>query len=89
MYVNASCTCTGTKKNFPRLVRALRDAGVPESEVTIYNMLNASTNHPDMDKYPVTALPTFYFIRTSIAPVSVASQDTLSTIEAKVALLLK
>ncbi len=61
IYVNPSCTCTGTQKHFPRLSATLKAAGIPDSSITIFSMRNASTKQPYSDKYPVTTLPTFYF----------------------------
>ena len=65
IYVNPSCTCNGTQKHFPRLYSTLKAAGIPDSSITIYSMHNAATKQPYSAQYPVTALPTFYFINGS------------------------
>ncbi|MFN5867217.1 MAG: hypothetical protein ACK45R_09505 [Candidatus Kapaibacterium sp.] len=91
MYVNQACTCSGTLLHFPRLYSTLKAAGVPDSSMVVFNMLNAATPHPYADKYPVRVLPTFYFVRGAsndfrrVEPPT----DTLTRIDSLVAFTLK
>ncbi len=79
IYVNPSCSCNGTQFHFPDLVATLRAAGIPDSTVTIFSMRNAQTKQPYSDKYPVSALPTFYFVRQSTKVLSVVPVDGTSS----------
>lgn len=91
LYVNPSCTCTGTQKHFPHLYSTLKAAGIPDSTMIVLSMLNATTAQPYADKFPVRVLPTFYFVRSSgndtrkLEPPS----DTLSRIDSLAAVVLR
>ncbi len=79
VYVNPSCSCDGTHHHFPDLISTLRAAGIADSTVTIFSMRNAATKQPLSDKYPVTTLPTFYFVHQSSKVVSVIPPDGTTT----------
>lgn len=76
IYVNPSCACTGTQKQFPGIMKVLLESGVPESKFEIYSMLKTTNNHPHMNKIKVNDLPAFFVVRDSLALSSVL--DTLS-----------
>lgn len=91
LYVNPSCTCTGTQKHFPHLYSTLKAAGIPDSTMIVLSMLNATTVQPYADKLPVRVLPTFYFVRRTgndtrkLEPPT----DTLSRIDSLAAFTLR
>jgi hypothetical protein len=91
MYVNPSCTCNGTQKHFPRLYSALKAAGIPDSSMVVFSMLNTTTPQPYSDKYPVRVLPTFYFVRSASADIRKVEPpiDSLTRIDSLVAIALK
>ncbi len=68
IYVNPSCSCTGTKKRFPWIMRILQDAGVKEQDIIIVSMHNASDKQPFSGRFSVRGLPSF-FITKDEAPV--------------------
>ncbi len=68
LYVNPSCSCTGTKMRFPQTVRILLDAGVKEQDIIVVSMHNESDKQPFPDRFAVRGLPSF-FITKSDAPI--------------------
>jgi len=66
MYVKPSCSCDGTQKKFPYLVKSLRAAGVPDSEITIYSINKHTDKHPRMNELTLTDLPTFYLYKNGV-----------------------
>jgi hypothetical protein len=62
IYVNPTCTCEGTQKTFPKFIKTLREANIPESLITIYSMRSESTKQP-LSRFSVPSLPTFFIER--------------------------
>lgn len=91
LFVNPSCSCTGTQKHFPRLVSTLRAAGIPDSAVIVYSMRNAATKHENSERFPVQALPTFYVARGSanVGSPIVPPSDTTFKVDSALATLVK
>ncbi len=92
LFVNPSCSCVGTKKLFPHLVRVLREAGIPESYLKIYSMRSATDKLPEDVKtkgLTVTYLPTIY-IRNNDVTVKVITENPVnSTVEQEILLSLQ
>jgi hypothetical protein len=59
-FVNPSCSCDGTKKTFPRAIRILKDAGIPDDRIVIYSMRSHTDDHPLKDKFTLRGLPSIY-----------------------------
>lgn len=63
MFVNPSCSCTGTKKRFPWITRILNDAGVSENDIVVVSMQSESNKHPYMNRFTVRGLPSFFITK--------------------------
>lgn len=87
IFVNPSCSCTGTKKLFPHFIRVLREAGIPETYLKIYTMRSAEDKLPETVKtqgFSVAFLPTIY-IRNNGTNVKVITENPASsTIESEI-----
>ena len=59
-FVNPSCSCDGTKKTFPRAIRILKDAGIPDDRIVIYSMKSHTDDHPLKDKFQLRDLPSIF-----------------------------
>lgn len=90
IYVNPSCACSGTQFLFPSLMKCLISAGIPESNISIYSMIDAGYKHNMMDKYSVKILPScfinkngnYYSIIDSLNKYQVLNPtDTLNLVE--------
>ncbi|MCS7176833.1 MAG: hypothetical protein NZ960_04305 [Candidatus Kapabacteria bacterium] len=62
-YVEPTCSCVGTQKLFPRFLRILHAAGVPEGECEIYAMHTAADRHPHQHWLHIQTLPSFFITR--------------------------
>lgn len=76
IFVNPSCACTGTQKQFPSIMKVLIEAGVTENKLEIYSMLKTTNNHPYKNKLKINELPSFFIVKDSIPISSVL--DTLA-----------
>lgn len=74
LYVNPSCSCTGTQKLFPHTVRVLQEAGVTEQQMEIYSMRSTSDEHPHMSLMQVHRLPTIFVVRDGVVTGSFSEQ---------------
>ncbi len=63
LYVNPSCTCTGTKKRFPQTIRTLQEAGLTENDIVIVSMRSSKDKQPFSDRFTVRGLPSFFITR--------------------------
>ena len=76
LYVNPSCNCSGTQSLFPASVKVLHEAGIYEPRFKIYTMYSQSDNHPYMNHFTVTSLPSFFTIIDSLPNYSI--NDSMS-----------
>lgn len=76
IFVNPSCACTGTQKQFPAIMKILSESSIPENKLEIYSMIKTSNNHPHRSKLKINELPSFFIARDSINMSSVL--DTLA-----------
>lgn len=80
LYVNPSCACTGTQKQFPASIKILHESGIDEPRFKIYSMYSEGDNHPDMTRFRVNDLPTFFNRRDSIPVYSIMDSLTFYSI---------
>ena len=71
LYVNPSCSCTGTQKMFPSSIKILQAAGINEPQFKIYMMYLETDNHPYMNNFKVNDLPCFFTISDNIPDYSI------------------
>ncbi len=74
-FVNPSCSCIGTKKTFPHVIRILKDAGVPDANIVIYSMKSFTDNHPLKDKFTLRGLPSIFITVNGNAKYSIEVID--------------
>ncbi len=75
VYVKPTCSCKGTQKLFPQVMKTLMAANIPMRCITIYSMRSSSDKHPMMDKFVVTTLPVFYITRNDSIRSSIMDVD--------------
>lgn len=75
VYVKPTCSCKGTQKLFPQVMKTLMAANIPMRCVTIYSMRTTSDKHPHMDQMMVSELPTFYVTRNDSIRASIQNVD--------------
>lgn len=75
VYVKPACSCKGTQKLFPQVMKTLFAANIPMRCVTIYSMRSSADKHPMMDKFVVSTLPVFYITRNDSIRSSIVEID--------------
>jgi len=65
-FVKPECQCKGTTKLFPRIVRILLGASVPDTAMTIYSMRTPQDRYPDSDIFQLEKLPTIFCTRQGV-----------------------
>jgi len=75
VYVKPACSCKGTQKLFPQVMKTLMAANIPMRCVTIYSMRTSGDKHPMMDKFVVNSLPVFYITRNDSIRASIVDVD--------------
>lgn len=64
-FVKPECQCEGTTKLFPRIVRILLDAHIPDTAMTIYSMRTERDKHPHQSMFHIQKLPTIYCTKSA------------------------
>ena len=79
IYVNPSCACNATQKQFPSIVKSLTSANIDASKFEMYSMNSTDDNNPYSKILKVMRLPSCFIIRGGAAVYSVT--DTLTFYE--------
>ena len=75
IFVKASCSCRGTQRLFPQIVKTLLDANVPEDRIEVWSMRTEQDRHPYEAMFKISALPSIYVIDNGIVRDSVQDYD--------------
>lgn len=75
IYVRPSCSCKGTQKLFPQVMKTLIEANVDLSRVEIYSVRGTTDKHPYSDRITLTSLPAFYVFRDDTLRAFVDDRD--------------
>ncbi len=63
IFVKPSCSCRGTQRLFPRIMKALNDANIDMSKVEVWSMRSTTDKHKYMPSLNVMSLPTIFVMR--------------------------
>jgi hypothetical protein len=76
VFVRPTCSCRGTQKLFPHVVKTLMQAGVHEDQIEIFSMRSNQDKHPYADRISVTALPAIFIERSgTVTPRMILDED--------------
>jgi hypothetical protein len=76
IYVRPSCSCRGTQKLFPQVVKTLMQAGIREEQIEIYSMRSNQDKHPYAESITISNLPTIMIVQgETINPRIILDQD--------------
>jgi hypothetical protein len=90
IYVRPSCSCKGTQKLFPQVMKTLLAANVPMDRVEVYSVRGTTDKHPYMDRIQLTTTPSFFIVRNDSLRAFIDDRDyTGSNADTLVALALK
>lgn len=63
IFVKPACSCRGTMRLFPQIVKTLRAAGVPDANIEIWSMRSEADKQPYAPTITITDLPTIHVFR--------------------------
>ncbi|MGA0046171.1 MAG: hypothetical protein ACO3I4_07945 [Candidatus Kapaibacteriota bacterium] len=67
VFVRPSCSCTGTQKLFPQVIKTLMAAGVNMDNVEIWSMRSITDTHPYQSVLAIDDLPEIWILRDGAA----------------------
>lgn len=75
IFVRPSCSCKGTQKLFPQVMKTLLAANVPMDRVEVYSVRGTTDKHPYMDRIQLTTTPAFYILRNDSLRAFIDDRD--------------
>jgi hypothetical protein len=75
LFVRPSCSCRGTQKLFPQIMKVLKEAGVPESNIEVWSCRAITDSHPYMSDISLSVLPTIVVTRNGVTTGRVTDAD--------------
>lgn len=75
IFVKPSCSCRGTQRLFPRIMKALQDANIDMARVEVWSMRSTSDKHKYMPMLNVMSLPTIFVMRDGLVRTTILDAD--------------
>lgn len=66
VFMSPTCACTGSKRLFPRTIKALIVAGVNINDIEFWSMRTVADMHPYSSKVPLTQIPTVVVLKNGV-----------------------
>ena len=66
LFVRPTCSCKGTQRLFPHVMKTFSEAGIDTSAVEVYSVRGTSDRHPYQDRIALSTLPAFFQIRNDV-----------------------
>ena len=63
VFVKPSCSCTGTQKLFPQIMKTLIESGVDMDKVEIWSMRSEGDSHPYQESIQIDDLPEIWVLQ--------------------------
>jgi hypothetical protein len=79
VFVKPSCSCTGTRRLFPRTVKTLQAAGVDMNSVEFWSMRTSADKQPYDPGVSIKALPTIVVMRNGVQSGRIEETDFTDT----------
>lgn len=79
IFVKPGCSCRGTTRLFPQIMKTLMDAGVDMSKVEVWSMRGLTDKHPYQPTITITDLPSIYVFRNNVIKAEVHDDDFSNT----------
>ncbi len=83
VFVNPSCNCTETQKDFPSLVKVLKSSNIPDSVVEYWVTFSPNSHHPYSSKFRISKLPSCFIEIDSSSNKYYSCVDTFYVMRAK------
>lgn len=75
IFVKPTCSCRGTQRLFPQVVKTLIEAKVPTSSIEIWSMRSESDRHQYESTLKISSLPAIFVIQDGTVRDSVRDFD--------------
>jgi hypothetical protein len=75
IFVKPTCSCRGTQRLFPQVVKTLIEANVPASNIEIWSMRSENDRHQYENTLKITSLPAIFVIQDGAVRDSVRDYD--------------
>lgn len=76
IFVRPTCSCRGTQKLFPHVIKTLTEAGVREDQIEIFSMRSNQDKHPHSDRISLSSLPAVFVERAGmVSPRMILDED--------------
>ncbi len=79
IFVKPSCSCRGTQRLFPQVVKSLLAANVDMNRVEIWSMRGTSDKHPYQSIITIGELPTVYVLENNVVRSMVSDKQYADT----------
>lgn len=79
VFVSPTCACTGSKRLFPRTIKALVAAGVDINDIDFWSMRTVADMHAYSSKVSVKELPTVVVLKNGVESGRIEESDFTDT----------
>lgn len=79
IFVKPACSCRGTQKLFPQVMKTITESNIPMDNVEIWSMRSTSDLHPYMADLEVTDLPIVFILENDVLTSRILDADYNST----------
>lgn len=79
IFVKPSCSCRGTQRLFPQVVKALTAAKVDMNRVEIWSMRGNTDKHPYQSIISIGELPAIYVLENNVVRSMISDKEYLDT----------
>ena len=70
MFIRPTCSCRGTQRMFPQIVKTLTVAGVPAERIEMWSMRATTDSQPYSSLFTIGQLPSFYVVTNGVVTAS-------------------
>ena len=75
VFLKPSCSCRGTQKLFPQVMKTLIESKIDMDLVEIWSMRSTTDKHPYMPELTVTDLPVIFILRDDVLSYQILDAD--------------
>jgi hypothetical protein len=76
MFIRPTCSCRGTQRMFPQIVKTLTVAGIPAERIEMWSMRSTTDSQPYSSLFTVGQLPAFYVVTNGVVTASLGDDFT-------------
>lgn len=75
VFVRPTCSCRGTQRMFPQIMKTLISAGVDSRRIEVWSMRNLTDKQPYSGILSITQLPIVYVLQNDSVRASISDYD--------------